>query len=78
MLRNCNQSKTSELHDSPERQKQILYTVSSDIKKNVNHSQFTVWKDLKTINYKHTHTRTHAHTHTHTHTQTTMMTEASL
>lgn len=40
--------------DRKKQQKHILYTVYSDIiKKNVNHSRYTVWKDLKTIIYKH-------------------------
>lgn len=37
--------------DRKKQQKHILYTVYSNIKKeNVNHSWYTVWNDLKTLN----------------------------
>lgn len=37
--------------DRKKQQKHILYTVYSDIiKKTVDHSRYTVWKDLRTIN----------------------------
>lgn len=37
--------------DRKKQRKHILYTVYSDIiKKTVDHSRYTVWKDLKTIN----------------------------